>query len=91
MAQSAAKGPVPEAIDLDDPLLTIPLPRYNAMLAVLRNTLYMFVIVFIVGSVTYDIIEIIPDMAASMSVVLENIPSTTFTHFHSISWIDINA
>lgn len=29
--------------DLEDPNGTIPLPRYNAMLAVLRNTLYMFV------------------------------------------------
>jgi len=28
-------------IDPNDPHLTIPLPRYNAMLAVLRNTLYM--------------------------------------------------
>jgi hypothetical protein len=30
------------AIDPDDPNLTIPLTRYNAMLAVLRNTLYMY-------------------------------------------------
>lgn len=28
-------------IDPDDPILTTPLVRYNAMLAVLRNTLYM--------------------------------------------------
>jgi hypothetical protein len=27
--------------DPDDPNLTTPMPRYNAMLAVLRNTLYM--------------------------------------------------
>lgn len=27
----------------DDPLLTTPMPRYNAMLAILRNTLYMLV------------------------------------------------
>ena len=33
--------PNPE-IDLDDPNLTIPLTRYNTMLAVLRNTLYMY-------------------------------------------------
>lgn len=26
---------------IEDPLLTTPLPRYNAMLAVLKNTLYM--------------------------------------------------
>ena len=31
----------PEGPDPTDPLLTTPLPRYNAMLAVLRNTLYM--------------------------------------------------
>ncbi|KAJ7685173.1 galactose oxidase [Mycena polygramma] len=29
-------------VDPDDPLLTTPLPRYNAMLAVLRNTLYIY-------------------------------------------------
>jgi hypothetical protein len=34
----------PEAeLDPDDPLLSTPMPRYNAMLAVLRNTLYMHV------------------------------------------------
>lgn len=27
--------------DSEDPNLTVPIPRYNAMLAVLRNTLYM--------------------------------------------------
>jgi len=32
--------------DPDDPLLSTPMPRYNAMLAVLRNTLYMFVVFF---------------------------------------------
>ena len=32
----------PEGPDPTDPLLTTPLPRYNAMLAVLRNTLYMY-------------------------------------------------
>lgn len=31
-----------EDVDLNDPSLTIPLVRYNAMLAVLRNTLYMY-------------------------------------------------
>ncbi|KAJ7774641.1 galactose oxidase [Mycena maculata] len=34
--------PVVEVSDQDDPLLTTPLPRYNAMLAVLRNTLYIY-------------------------------------------------
>lgn len=28
-------------VDINDPFITIPMPRYNAMLAVLRNTLYM--------------------------------------------------
>jgi len=27
--------------DVDDPYSTLPIPRYNAMLAVLKNTLYM--------------------------------------------------
>lgn len=31
-------------MDPDDPDLTTPLPRYNAMLSVLRNTLYMYVL-----------------------------------------------
>ncbi|KAF7304868.1 SET domain-containing protein [Mycena kentingensis (nom. inval.)] len=31
-----------EEIDPDDPILTTPLPRFNAMLAVLRNTLYIY-------------------------------------------------
>jgi hypothetical protein len=31
----------PDDKDIDDPYLTIPMPRYNAMLAVLRHTLYM--------------------------------------------------
>jgi len=31
-------------LDPDDPLLSTPMPRYNAMLAVLRNTLYMHVL-----------------------------------------------
>jgi hypothetical protein len=29
------------SVDSNDPFITIPMPRYNAMLAVLRNTLYM--------------------------------------------------
>lgn len=29
--------------DPDDPSLTVPRARYNSMLAVLRNTLYMYV------------------------------------------------
>ncbi|KAJ7709920.1 hypothetical protein B0H17DRAFT_244413 [Mycena rosella] len=39
----AAPQPLPVVdVDPDDPLLTAPLARYNAMLAVLRNTLYIY-------------------------------------------------
>ena len=39
-----AAAPEPELEpDSEDPLLSTPMPRYNAMLAVLRNTLYMYV------------------------------------------------
>ena len=40
--KGAAAEPETE-LDPDDPLLSTPMPRYNAMLAVLRNTLYMHV------------------------------------------------
>lgn len=30
-----------EFADSNDPLLSTPMPRYNAMLAILKNTLYM--------------------------------------------------
>lgn len=42
-ARTAMTIPNREEIDSDDPSLTVPLVRYNAMLAVLRNTLYMYV------------------------------------------------
>jgi hypothetical protein len=42
-AQKAAAVALEVEPDQDDPLLTTPMPRYNAMLAVLRNTLYMHV------------------------------------------------
>lgn len=35
--------PAKQAIDDEDPAASVPLPRYNAMLAVLRNTLYMYI------------------------------------------------
>lgn len=38
---AVSEVPTSDQIDPDDPNLTVPLPRYNAMLAVLRNTLYM--------------------------------------------------
>lgn len=40
---AASAATTSDPVDLDDPLLTTPLPRYNAMLAALRNTLYMYV------------------------------------------------
>ncbi|KAK7014875.1 kelch domain-containing protein 4 [Favolaschia claudopus] len=42
-------------IDADDPLLTTPLPRYNAMLAVLKNTLYIYGGIFEKGKREYTL------------------------------------
>ncbi|KAJ8502566.1 hypothetical protein ONZ45_g11637 [Pleurotus djamor] len=42
-------------VDPDDPILTTPLPRYNAMLAVLRNTLYIYGGIFEKGSKEYTL------------------------------------
>ncbi|KAI0338075.1 galactose oxidase, partial [Trametopsis cervina] len=44
-----------EEIDPDDPILTTPLPRYNAMLAVLRNTLFIYGGIFERGSREYTL------------------------------------
>jgi hypothetical protein len=41
--QKGAGGEPELEPDPDDPLRSIPIPRYNTMLAVLRNTLYMYV------------------------------------------------
>ncbi|PSS37469.1 hypothetical protein PHLCEN_2v676 [Hermanssonia centrifuga] len=41
--------------DIDDPNLTAPLPRYNAMLSVLRNTLYIYGGIFERGSREYTL------------------------------------
>lgn len=41
--------------DPDDPMLTTPLPRYNAMLSVLRNTLYIYGGIFEKGSREYTL------------------------------------
>ncbi|KIK90490.1 hypothetical protein PAXRUDRAFT_151835 [Paxillus rubicundulus Ve08.2h10] len=41
--------------DPDDPNLTKPMPRYNAMLAVLRNTLYVYGGIFELGSREYTL------------------------------------
>ncbi|KAK0190088.1 galactose oxidase [Armillaria mellea] len=42
-------------VDPDDPNQTIPLPRYNAMVAVLRNTLYLYGGIFEKGSREYTL------------------------------------
>ena len=42
-AQKGAKAEPETERDPDDPMLSTPMPRYNAMLAVLRSTLYMHV------------------------------------------------
>ncbi|KAK0439111.1 galactose oxidase [Armillaria borealis] len=48
--------PVQDAeVDPDDPNQTIPLPRYNAMLSVLRNTLYLYGGIFEKGSREYTL------------------------------------
>jgi len=39
--QGQAGSATQNEVDANDPGLTLPLPRYNAMLGVLRNTLYM--------------------------------------------------
>ncbi|OAX34254.1 galactose oxidase [Rhizopogon vinicolor AM-OR11-026] len=42
-------------VDPDDPMLTAPISRYNAMLAVLRNTLYIYGGIFERGSREYTL------------------------------------
>lgn len=42
-------------VDPDDPILTAPISRYNAMLAVLRNTLYIYGGIFERGSREYTL------------------------------------
>jgi hypothetical protein len=44
--QKAVAAEVEPETDPDDPLLSTPMPRYNAMLSVLRNTLYMYVFMY---------------------------------------------
>ncbi|KAI0765888.1 hypothetical protein BD413DRAFT_481708 [Trametes elegans] len=44
-----------DEIDPDDPILTVPRPRYNAMLAVLRNTLYIYGGIFERGAREYTL------------------------------------
>ncbi|KAG5653474.1 hypothetical protein H0H81_000243 [Sphagnurus paluster] len=56
MGKTRREQPEPEIeIDPDDPNLTAPLPRYNAMLAVLRNTLYIYGGIYEKGSREYTL------------------------------------
>ncbi|KAI0628646.1 galactose oxidase [Trametes polyzona] len=53
---AASTNSLPEdEVDPDDPALTVPMPRYNAMLAVLRNTLYIYGGIFEKGSREYTL------------------------------------
>lgn len=54
-APPAGESPGGEGPDADDPDKTIPLPRYNAMLAVLRNNLYIYGGIFERGSREYTL------------------------------------
>ncbi|KAF5380001.1 hypothetical protein D9615_006253 [Tricholomella constricta] len=54
LKSQAEPEPDPE-IDPDDPNLTVPLPRYNTMLAVLRNTLYIYGGIYEKGSREYTL------------------------------------
>ncbi|KAG0698891.1 hypothetical protein DFH29DRAFT_939202 [Suillus ampliporus] len=49
------KRPEEPDVDPDDPMLTAPIPRYNAMLAVLRNILYIYGGIFERGSREYTL------------------------------------
>lgn len=71
-------------LDPEDPDSTIPLPRYNAMLAVIRNTLYMSVSLTMSSPVT-DFKPIA--MVAFMSEVLVNILWMIFIPSNWIRWI----
>ncbi|KAL1742568.1 hypothetical protein HDZ31DRAFT_84034 [Schizophyllum fasciatum] len=48
-------GADPNELEPDDPIFSTPIPRYNAMLAVLRNTLYIYGGIFEQGSHEYTL------------------------------------
>jgi hypothetical protein len=74
------------SVDPDDPSLSMPMARYNAMLAVVRNTLYMCPISSQRISRFCDS-QVIADTAVSMNVDLENIPWMIFIRCNWIKWI----
>ncbi|KAJ7343500.1 galactose oxidase [Mycena albidolilacea] len=55
MENTTTQQPPVVEVDPDDPQLTTPLPRYNAMLAVLRNTLYIYGGIFEKGKKEYTL------------------------------------
>ncbi|KAL1719131.1 hypothetical protein EV715DRAFT_290573 [Schizophyllum commune] len=48
-------GADPDDLEPDDPIFSTPLPRYNAMLAVLKNTLYIYGGIFEQGTHEYTL------------------------------------
>ncbi|EKM57740.1 uncharacterized protein PHACADRAFT_116020 [Phanerochaete carnosa HHB-10118-sp] len=52
---AVTETPVNDEVGPEDPNLTIPLPRYNAMLAVLRNNLFIYGGIFERGSREYTL------------------------------------
>ncbi|KAH0834643.1 hypothetical protein J3R83DRAFT_10152 [Lanmaoa asiatica] len=53
--ETQAKPKRDDEVDPNDPNLTRPIPRYNAMLAVLRNTLYIYGGIFELGTREYTL------------------------------------
>jgi hypothetical protein len=69
--------------DIDDALSTTPMPRYNAMLAILRNTLYMLAHRF---PIVIAGLRALTDMEAYLNVVHVNIPWTIFILSNLTRW-----
>ena len=94
-APNASYTPDPD-MDPDDPKLTTPLTRYNAMLAVLRNTLYMYVTFGSRRPTTADGHGLLTDVCfvdteVSTSEARKNTLWMIFTLSSWINWIDISA
>lgn len=76
-------------IDPDDPNLTTPIPRYNTMLAVLRNTLYMSVTILSYLFLIFTGDTDNPVMAGSSNAARASIRWMTFIPFSSRRWINM--
>jgi hypothetical protein len=75
---SSPKKSVGSTSMLNSPNLTVPSPRYNAMLAVLRNTLYMLAF-FVLSTMTHRCC--CTDTEESTNEDPKNTRWTTFTRF----------